>query len=154
MNPDFRDMLSIFNATGVEYLIVGAYAVAAHGIPRATGDIDLWVRVSPENAVRVWKALVEFGAPLGDVTDSDFQIRGQVLQIGVAPCRIDILTSIDAVEFEAAWSHRVEVIIDGLTLPVLNRHDLIANKRSVGRPQDLADSARLEAIDKGFSSEP
>ncbi|MGQ0656728.1 MAG: hypothetical protein ACT4NU_01320 [Chromatiales bacterium] len=140
-------MLSIFNSGGVEYLIVGAYALAAHGIPRATGDIDLWVRASPENARRVWNALAAFGAPLSGLTEADLQLAGQVFQIGVAPRRIDILTSIDAVDFEAAWQRRVEIVVDGLPLPILHRHDLIANKRAVGRPQDLADTARLEALD-------
>ncbi|HTT08591.1 MAG TPA: DUF6036 family nucleotidyltransferase [Gammaproteobacteria bacterium] len=143
MNPDFRDILSIFNAEGVEYLIVGAYALAAHGIPRATGDIDLWIRRSPDNARRVWRALLKFGAPLSGLTENDLQTEKLVFQVGIAPRRIDILTSIDAVEFGAAWNNRIEITLDGLRLPVIHRSDLIINKRAVGRPQDIADVARL-----------
>jgi len=143
LNPDFRDILSIFNAEGVEYLIVGAYALAAHGIPRATGDIDLWIRRSPDNARRVWRALLKFGAPLSGLTENDLQTEKLVFQVGIAPRRIDILTSIDAVEFGAAWNNRIEITLDGLRLPVIHRSDLIINKRAVGRPQDIADVARL-----------
>jgi hypothetical protein len=90
LNPDFRDILSEFTAADVEFLLVGAYALAVHGLPRATGDIDLWVRSSPENAQRIMTALARFGAPLADVTEQDFTSPGVVLQIGIAPRRIDI----------------------------------------------------------------
>lgn len=99
LNPDFRDMLSEFVSSGVEFLLVGAYALAAHGYPRSTGDIDLWVRADVATANKVYDAITRFGAPLHDLTPEDFSRPGIVFQIGVAPIRIDILTSIDGVEF-------------------------------------------------------
>ena len=147
LNPDFRDMLSAFVAEDVEFLVVGAYALAAHGVPRATGDLDLWVRPSSPNADRVLRALEEFGAPTTDLTSEDLVSPDVVFQIGVEPRRIDILTSIDGVEFDTAWPDREEIEVEGIELPVLGRRDFIANKRALGRPQDLADVARLEAGD-------
>ena len=146
MNRDFRDMLSAFCAEGVEFLLVGAYALAVHGIPRATGDIDLWIGTGAENAPRVWRALTAFGAPLDNLTIADLRREDTVFQIGVAPQRIDVLTGIDGVDFAAAWAERLEVDIDGLKVPVLSRDFLIRNKRATGRPQDLADVAWLEKI--------
>jgi hypothetical protein len=143
LNPDFRDILSALSDEGVEYLLVGAYALAAHGLPRATGDIDLWVRPSAENAARVWRALMRFGAALDRLSTSDLTMPDVVVQIGVSPRRIDLLTSIDGVAFDAAWPERVLVQIDGLEVPVISRSHLIANKRASGRPQDVADVARL-----------
>lgn len=144
MNPDFRDMLSEFNAAGVEYLLVGAYALAVHGLPRATGDMDLWVRPTAENAHRAYAALARFGAALRDLAPNDLATPDIVFQIGVAPRRIDVLTSIDGVDFGAAWQRRVMTVVDGIDVPVLHKDDLIANKRAVGRPKDLADVAWLE----------
>ncbi len=146
MNRDFSDMLSALSEAGAEYLVVGAYALAVHGVPRATGDIDLWIRPSPSNAQRAWDALVRFGAPLAGVRPEDLASPGIVLQIGVAPGRIDLLTSIDGVAFEDAWSDRVELIVEGLRVPVLGRAHLVTNKRAAGRPKDLADLALLEEI--------
>ena len=145
LNPDFRDMLSALADERADYLLVGAYAVAVHGIPRATGDLDLWIRVSPENAARVLRALARFGAPLTDVSEADLTGRGTVVQIGVAPRRIDLLTTLDGLEFDEAWARRTNVDVEGLRIPVLSRADLIRNKKAVGRPQDLADVARLES---------
>ena len=144
LNPDYRDILSIFNEEKVEYLVVGAYALAAHGLPRATGDSDLWINRDERNAGRVWRSLVKFGAPLSDLKESDFSCPGMVYQIGVAPNRIDILTSIDGVEFNDAWRQRVEINIEDVLVFVISRVHLIANKKTVGRPQDLADIDRLE----------
>jgi hypothetical protein len=138
-------MLSELSAAGVEFLIVGAHALAAHGIPRATGDLDIWVRPTPSNAERTYAALARFGAPLTDLTREDLVRAGTVFQIGLPPARIDILTSITAVTFEEAWPRRlVAEVAPGLQAPVLGREDLLRNKRAVGRPQDLADVARLE----------
>jgi len=137
-------MLSALSGAGADYLVVGAYALAAHGLPRATGDIDLWVRPTPPNATRVVAALRHFGAPMGDLTESDLVTPGTVFQIGVEPQRIDILTSIEGVEFDDAWSARYVTRLENLDVPVLARHHLIRNKKAVGRPQDLADVARLE----------
>jgi hypothetical protein len=144
LNPDFRDMLSALCDEGAEFLLVGAYALAAHGLPRATGDLDIWIRCSEENAERVWKALRRFGAPLAELTRDDLKMPDLVFQIGVAPCRIDILTSIDAVQFDEAWRDRTRIEIEGLTIGIIGRLHLIQNKRAVGRPQDLADIAWLE----------
>ncbi len=144
LNPDYRDMLSAFSEERVEYLLVGAYALAVHGQVRATGDIDLWVKVSRENAERVIAALARFGAPLHEVEARDFETPGVVFQIGVAPRRIDILTSIDVVDFDAAWPEREEVEVAGLKVPVIGRRHLLQNKRATGRPKDLADALWLE----------
>jgi len=145
LNRDFRDVLSAFNAEGVEYLVVGAYALAAHGLPRATGDLDLWISPTPQNATRAWTALNKFGAHLRDLKVDDFQSADQVIQIGISPSRIDILTSVDGVDFPPAWSRRVSLSVADVSLPVISRADLIANKRASGRPQDVADVARLTA---------
>ena len=143
LNPDYRDMLSAFADAEVDYLVVGAYAMAAHGHPRATGDMDLWIRPSPENAARVLRALSAFGAPLANVDQNDFETPATVFQIGVSPRRIDILTSIEGVTFDEAWPQRMNVDIDRLTVPVIGRKHLIKNKRALGRSQDMADLERL-----------
>jgi len=144
MSPDFKDLLSEFNARRVEYLVVGAFALAAHGRVRATGDLDIWVRPAAENAKRVMDALTAFGAPLHDLSIEDLSRPGTVYQIGVAPLRIDILTGIDAVEFDDAWSSRFVAQFAGESVPVLSVQHLIRNKRAVGRAQDLADVEWLE----------
>jgi hypothetical protein len=144
LNPDYRDMLSALSDEGVEFLLVGAFALAAHGLPRATGDIDIWIDRSNANAARVWRALRRFGAPLRDLTPEDLTTPDLVFQIGVAPRRIDLLTSIDGVSFSEAWPQRVLVELEGMTFPVIGRAHLIRNKRASGRPQDLADLERLE----------
>lgn len=145
LNPDFRDMLSALNAEHVEFLLVGAYALAAHGLPRATGDMDVWIRCSDENAQCVWRALQRFGAPLAELTLDDLKTPDTVFQIGVAPRRIDILTSIDGVEFDEAWPQRMIIEVEGQTFAVLSRVHLLRNKKASGRPRDLADAAWLES---------
>src|SRR5688572_12841390 len=125
MNQDFVEMLSAFGEAGVEYLVVGAHALAVHARPRATGDLDLWVRPSPENAARVLIALRRFGAPLADIEPTDFQLPDRVVQLGVVPNRIDLLTGITGVSFEQAWPRRLEVPLAGLIVPILGREDLI-----------------------------
>ena len=144
MSPDFKDLLSAFNAHRVEYLVVGAYALAAHGRVRATGDLDVWVRPRPDNARRVLAALSTFGAPLADLVESDLCRPGVVFQIGIVPLRIDVLTGIDAVEFDEAWRSRFETRLGDQPVQVLSIGDLIRNKRAVGREQDLADVDWLE----------
>lgn len=143
LNPDYRDMLSAFEDEKVEYLVVGAYALAAHGAPRATGDLDLWIRPTPENVDRTFSALEAFGAPTHELTVSDLADPDLVFQVGVEPRRIDILSSITGVSFAEAWREREQVEINGLSLPVLGRAQLIENKRALGRNQDLADIERL-----------
>jgi hypothetical protein len=144
LSPDFKDLLSIFNAHGVEYLVVGAHALAAHGRVRATGDLDVWVRPEQQNARRVIEALKAFGAPLHDLTEADLSRPGLIFQMGVAPLRIDIITAIDAVGFDEAWRDRLTTTFAGETVGVLSTSHLIRNKRAVGRSQDLADVEWLE----------
>jgi predicted nucleotidyltransferase len=144
LNPDFREMLSCLRDEGVEFIVVGAYALAAHGLPRATGDIDIWVRNSRENALRVMSALSKFGAPTSGLSENDFTAADRVVQFGVEPCRIDLLTGIDGVEFDEAWGNRVAVTVDGVEIHVLSRDDLIKNKRAAGREKDRVDVTWLE----------
>ena len=144
MNPDFRDLLAAFNARGVEFLVVGAHALAAHGLVRATKDLDVWVRPEPGNAARALAALAEFGAPLHDLTVDDLARPGLIFQIGVAPIRIDVITAIDGVEFEDAWAERLAASFADQAAGVLSRRHLIVNKRAAGREQDLLDVKWLE----------
>ena len=127
-------------------MLVGAYAVAAHGLPRATGDIDLWIRTTAENADRVWAALGKFGASLSDLSKQDFIRPDTVVQLGVTPRRIDILTGITGVDYESAQRAKVIIEIEGVKVPVIGLSHLIQNKTAVGRPQDTADVARLEQL--------
>jgi hypothetical protein len=143
LNPDFRDILSAFIAEKVEFLVVGGYAMAFHGFVRATGDIDLWIRLSDENAERVWRALQIFGAPLFDLKLEDLKIPGMVFQIGVVPSRIDIITEIDGVDFAEAWRERKTVEIENLTIPVIGKTQLLINKQSTGRTKDRNDALWL-----------
>jgi hypothetical protein len=144
MNRDFAEMLSALAAEQVEHLVVGAYAVAGHGIPRATGDIDIWIHRTFDNADKLWKALDRFGAPRSRLSPESFTQPDVVYQIGLPPNRIDFLTTIDGVDFAEAWLERVPCVIDGISFFMLSRRHLLANKRATGRPQDLADVARLE----------
>lgn len=144
LNPDYKDILSCLKEEKVEFLIVGAYALAAHGFPRATGDIDIWVRNSRDNAERIMRALRKFGAPTSDLSESDFVSPDMAVQIGVEPCRIDLLTRISGLEFEAAWANRSSIVIDDIDLFILSRQDLLTNKLSAGRDKDLGDIAWLK----------
>lgn len=145
LNPDFRDILSTFIEAEVEFLVVGGYAMAAHQLPRATKDLDIWVRPSAENADRILQALVLFGAPLHGLTAADLKTEGTIYQIGVPPNRVDVITAVDGVEFESAWKERTQVEIDGIQIPVIGKAHLIKNKRTVGRPQDIVDAELLES---------
>ncbi|MFL5270773.1 MAG: hypothetical protein ACJ79E_01715 [Anaeromyxobacteraceae bacterium] len=144
LNHDFRDLFAELNAAGAEYLLVGGYALAYHHAPRSTGDLDVWIRSTPENAARVLRALASFGAPLSEVTAQDLSTPGLVFQMGVRPCRIDVLTAIDGVAFEDAWAERVESRYADQPLHVIGRRHLLVNKRASGRPQDLLDADALE----------
>jgi hypothetical protein len=139
-NPDFKDLLAALNAAGAEYLLVGGHAVAFHAMPRFTKDLDLWVRATRDNAERVMRALIEFGAPLTGVTAGDFVVPDTIFMMGLPPNRIDILTSIDGVDFEEAWRDRVATTFAGETTAVIGRAHLLANKLASGRPQDLVDA--------------
>lgn len=143
-NQDFRDLFVELNAHSVEFLVVGAHALAAHGHVRATKDLDLWVRPDVRNAPRLIAALKTFGAPTHDITEQDFADPGITFQIGVEPVRIDIITSVDGLTFDGAWRNRISSDYGGEPVFVLSREDLIRNKRAAGRPQDLADVAALE----------
>jgi hypothetical protein len=149
VNRDFRDLLAAFNDAGVEFLVVGAHALAAHGHVRATKDLDVWVRPEPGNAQRVLQALQAFGAPLHDLTVADLSQPGLVFQIGIAPVRVDVLTDIDGVDFAAAWPARMEARFADQTVAVLARAHLIQNKKASGRTQDLADVEWLEGRSGG-----
>lgn len=147
MNQHFDEMLAALSAAGARFLVVGAHALAAYGIVRATGDIDIWVDAQPTNAERVWQALSEFGAPLQHLQPDDLTQPDLVFQIGLPPMRIDLMTGISGVTFAEAWAERTTIEIDGRPIPVIGRAHLIRNKRATARPQDLADVARLEGQD-------
>ena len=149
LNRDYAEMLSALSETGAEFLLVGAYALAAHGIPRATGDMDLWVRPTSANAAKVWQALERFGAPLSRLRPEDLEIEGMILQIGVAPCRIDIVTRVSGLAFQEAWDHRESRQIVGIPVPLISEEDLLRNKIAAGRPKDIGDVAMLKAKRKG-----
>src|SRR3990172_697660 len=121
-------MLSAFSAEGVEFMVVGAYALAAHRVPRATGDIDLWVGTMGENPGRVRRALIRFGAPVETLSENELRRPNLIFQLGVAPQLIDLLTSIDGVDFADAWPRRLEAEVGGLAVPIISRDDLIRNK--------------------------
>ena len=146
MNEDFRDVLAELLSARARFLVVGAHAVAVHGTPRATGDLDIWIDSDPDNVSRVWTAIVRFGVPVEalGVTTSDLEKPGMIVQIGFPPRRIDILTSVTGLAFEEAWTSHVTHGIDDLKVPFIGRNALLANKRASGRPKDLADIDALE----------
>ena len=144
LDNNFKDMLNALNDASAEYLVVGAHALGAYGQLRATGDFDIWIRSTVENAARVWAALEAFGAPRQKLTEADLCTPDNIYQIGVAPFRIDIITSITGVDFDDAWKNRNQTQIDGIHVAVLSREDLLKNKRATGRPKDLLDIAWLE----------
>lgn len=150
INSDFLDLLQALRDSGARFLVVGAQAMAAHGVPRATGDMDLWVEPTQANARAVWRALLEFGAPVEafDLSVDDFAVGGNVVQVGLPPRRIDLLTSIDGVEFADAWESRLVTPIADCPVPFLAREELLRNKRAAGRPKDLLDIELLEGTGK------
>jgi len=146
LNEDYKDMLRCLSEEGVRFLLVGAYAVAVYGHPRATKDIDIFVHAAPDNASRLMRALQRFGASLSDVSEADFASEGIIFQIGNSPRRIDIITRISGVDFERAYANRSTVALEGIDLPIISLEDLIANKRASARAQDLADVEKLEKL--------
>lgn len=144
LNPDYKDMLLCLQGEGVDFIIVGAYALAAHGFPRATGDIDIWVGNTPDNARKILRALAKFGAPISNLAEQDFTAPDTIVQIGVAPSRVDIITGIDGVEFNKAWSNKVTIMVDDIELHVLSKADLLKNKVAAGRDKDQGDIAWLK----------
>jgi hypothetical protein len=143
VQPDFSELLALFNARGVEYIVVGAYALAHHGAPRFTGDIDIYVRPTAENAARIIEALVSFGFGSLGLTAADFQKPEQVVQLGVPPVRIDLITSITGVSWEEADAGKVAGAYGDIPIHYLGREQCVLNKRATGRKKDLAD---LEAL--------
>lgn len=146
MNDDWTDVLAALATSGARFLVVGAHAMAVHGVPRGTQDLDVWIDPCPENAERVWLGLAAFGAPLEElgIGLEDLRRSGTVIQLGLPPNRIDLLTGISGVaDFESAWSERVEHSFGGRRVPFIGRATLIRNKRESGRRKDLAD---LEAL--------
>jgi hypothetical protein len=148
MNPDFLDLLTALSVADARFLVVGGYAVGVHGRPRATKDLDVWIEASADNARKVMQALREFGAPIGDLAERDLEMPGTGFKMGEPPARIDILTEIEGVRFEDAWPRRLETSFGPVRCAVIGRTDLLTNKRAAGRPQDLADVAALERLEK------
>jgi hypothetical protein len=145
MPADLKELLRALNAHGVKFLVVGGYAFGVHAEPRATKDLDIFIRRDEENSVAVYQALAQYGAPVGGVSPADFR-DGSGFQIGQPPARVDILQEIDGLTFDEAWSNRVEGVIDGeIAVAVLSRDDLIRNKLASGRDQDLLDVKKLRA---------
>lgn len=145
-NPDFKELFAALYDEQVEFIVVGAHAVMVHTEPRYTKDLDVWVRPTEANAARVFRALARFGAPLADLTVADLAAEGTVFQMGMAPNRIDIITSIEAVRFDDAWPRRLVRSYDGVPISTLSVEDLVTNKIAVGRPQDLIDVNKLKLL--------
>ena len=146
LNKDYRDMIVCLLDAGVDFMLVGGYAVALHGWPRTTFDIDFWIMANPENAKSVLKALRAFGAPTMDLAEEDLYKPGMVFQIGAAPQRIDIISAVDGLDYAEAASRAVKMEVDGLEIKVISLDDLIVNKRASGRPKDIVDAVALEKL--------
>ena len=146
LNEDYRDILHALSDEKVRFLLVGAYALAAHGYPRATMDIDIWVMPSSQNANAVLRALRRFGAPLHNLTKEDLQKDGTIFQIGVAPRRIDLITTASGLQFEQTYQRSLCVNIEGIEVHIPSIDDLIRNKLATGRTKDLADVEVLESF--------
>lgn len=152
MPEDLKELLRAFNDHGVKYLIVGGYAFGVHAEPRATKDLDVFIRADEENSRAVFRALAQYGAPLKGLTPSDF-MDGTTFQIGQPPARIDILQHIDGITFDAAWKNRIEGLVDGqVRAAVISRDDLIRNKLAAGREQDILDAKMLRAAGENDES--
>jgi hypothetical protein len=143
LNKDYKEMLQFLLEENVDFILVGAYALGAHGYPRATGDIDIWVRPDKKNSELVYKALKKFGAPLEQISPNDFVHEGIIFQIGVAPRRIDIITQITGVTYDEADEDKVIVEVENLKLPILSLDKLIKNKKATGRKKDKLDAEYL-----------
>ena len=143
LSKDCKEFIALLRSEGVDFLVVGAAALAAHGRPRYTGDIDLWIRCDTETSQRMERVLERFGFGSTGLRASDFAEPNKVIQLGVAPNRVDILTGLTGLEFEAAWNKRIDLPLDDETLPFLDKDSLRDNKKATGRPQDIAD---LEAL--------
>ena len=154
INRDFRDLFSAFSAAEVRFLVVGAHAVIYYTVPRYTKDLDVWIDPTPDNAEKAYRALADFGAPLEGVTVQDLCTPGTILQIGVEPNRIDVLTEVDGLTFEQAWDRRVSSSYGDASIGLLDLDDLILNKRIVGRLQDQLDLEWLNRVKKRDPEKP
>jgi hypothetical protein len=145
MSGDFHDIVAELVHAGARFMVVGAHALSVHGVPRATADLDIWIDRTPENASRVWKALAAFGAPLDSlgIVREDFLRADVVVQIGLPPLRVDLMTGLSGVTFAEAWPGRVEAEFEGVRVPFLGREALIRNKTATGRMKDLGDLESL-----------
>jgi hypothetical protein len=143
--PDWKDLIQRLNESGADYMLVGAFAVAYYGSPRYTGDIDFWIRPTAENIQRVVAVLNDFGFKFLDLQIDDFMPPQLGVHLGHPPGRVDIMSMVSGVDFDEAWPHRVTATIDGITLPMIGRKELIKNKRASGRPKDDLDAMNLEA---------
>ena len=144
LSKDFKEFVALLKKHEVEYMIVGGYAVGVHGYPRYTGDLDIWLNPNNSNAIRILRAIDEFGFGSFKLTVADLTKEGNVIQFGQPPLRIDLLTSIDGVAFDACYANRKVVTFDGLPMNFIGYHDLITNKKATGRHRDLDDVENLE----------
>ena len=147
VNPDFKDLFSIFNEEEVEYLVAGAHAVIYFSEPRYTKDLDIWVNPTPGNSIRVWRALTRFGAPLSGISEPDFRDPELIYQVGVEPNRIDVIMGVAGVMFGEAWEGREESSYGGVPIHIMGKASLIQAKVAAGRPQDQLDLEKLRATD-------
>jgi hypothetical protein len=144
LSKDFKEFVALLDVHSVKYLVVGGYAVAFHGYPRYTKDLDVWIKLSPENADNVLKALKAFGFGSLGLKAEDFLEEDQIIQLGYPPNRIDILTTLKEIKFENCYKERIEIEIQGVKINFIDLENLKRNKRATGRPQDLADAENLE----------
>ena len=148
MSADYIDMLKCLNKAGVDYILVGGWAVNMYGYIRATVDLDVWILADADNAKKVYSAVAEFGAPVSEMKPEEFAEYGMIFQIGVAPCRVDIISKISGVSYADAVTRAVPKTIDGIPVRIISLEDLIANKKASGRAKDLADVEVLESCRK------
>ena len=148
LSNDFKEFIGLLNVNKVKYLVVGGYAVGFHGHPRYTKDIDLWVLMKPDNASNIIKSVKEFGFESLGLEEEDFLNSDNIIQLGFPPNRIDLLTEIAGVEFESCYSNKLTIEFEGVTIPFISLNDLIKNKQTSGRLQDLADAEKLEKLKK------
>ncbi len=148
LNKDFKEFIELLRSNAVEFLVVGAHALAVHGRPRYTGDLDIWVRPQPDNFARLIRALDAFGFAALGVSAEDFMAPQAMVQLGYPPVRIDLLTSLDGVTFDDCFAHRLDVTTGGTLLPVISIDDLICNKLATGRAKDRVDVESLRAHDR------
>lgn len=145
LSRDFKEFIELLNRNDVRYLVVGGYAVAAHGHPRYTKDLDIWLAVSPDNADKVLKVLNQFGFGALSLNEADFLSEGQIIQLGYPPHRIDLITSATGLRFEECYHAKIQVVLDGVSIDFIDLENLKKNKRATDRLQDRADLEKLES---------